>query len=103
MTEIVEVFWNARPHLSRLRIKVGGGALDPVADRLFSDVRDGVAATFPGRVTLVRIGTKRADVASDLRVVRNGEPECPSVHASVSALIERSVEAAERQRAESMT
>jgi hypothetical protein len=103
MTEIVEVFWNAQPHLSRLRIKVGGGALDPVADRLFSDIRSSVAATFPGSVTLVRIGTKKGDAASELRVVRNGEPECPKVHASVSALIDRSVEAAEKERAEALS
>jgi hypothetical protein len=95
MTQIIEVFWNAQPHLHRLKIKVRGGALNPVADRLFNEVRKGIAATFPREATLVRIATK-ADADANLRVVRNGEAESAKVHASVASIIERSVAAAAR-------
>jgi hypothetical protein len=71
VTDIVEVFWNARPHLARAGIKVGAAALDPRAERLFSEVRTAAGEAFPGSVTLVRIVTrKEPDV--DLRAVRGG-------------------------------
>jgi hypothetical protein len=81
-----------------LKIRVRGGALHPVADRLFNAVRKGIAATFPSEATLVRIATRRADPNANLRVVRNGEAESARVHASVASIIERSVAAAERDR-----
>lgn len=71
MTDIVEVFWNARPHLARAGIKVGAAALDPRAERLFSDVRAAAGEVFPGSVTLVRIVTRK-EPAVDLRAVRGG-------------------------------
>lgn len=71
MTDIVEVFWNARPHLARAGIKVGAAALDPRAERLFNEVRTAAGEAFPGCVTLLRIVTrKEPDV--DLRAVRGG-------------------------------
>lgn len=71
MTDIVEVFWNARPHLARAGIKVGAAALDPRAERLFGEVRTAAGEAFPGCVTLLRIVTrKEPDV--DLRAVRGG-------------------------------
>jgi hypothetical protein len=96
--EIVEVFWNARPHLSRLRMKVGAGTLDPVADRLFNDVREAAAETFPGKVTLVRIATRRGAPDVDLAILRNGKPECPQLHASLGTLIDDAVDQAAKRR-----
>jgi hypothetical protein len=96
MTQIIEVFWNAQPHLHRLKIRVRGGPLNPVAERLFNDIRKGIAATFPSDATLVRIATRKADPDANIRVVRNGEAESAKVHASVASIIERSVAAAAR-------
>jgi hypothetical protein len=71
VTDILEIHWNARPHLAGLRIKVGGGALDPRAELLFKQVREGAAALFPGCVTLVRIATRDKDPTPLLQITRN--------------------------------
>jgi hypothetical protein len=49
MLDLVEVFWNARPHLQRLGIKVNANTLDPRADQLFADVRSEIGRPFPTR------------------------------------------------------
>jgi hypothetical protein len=72
VTEIVEVHWNARPHLARLGLKVSGASLDPRADRLFREIREGAAILFPGCVTLVRIATRNKNPNLHLRVSRAG-------------------------------
>jgi hypothetical protein len=72
VTDIVEIHWNARPQLASLRSKVGGGALDPRAELLFRQVREGAAALFPGCVTLVRIVTRDKDPTPQLRISHNG-------------------------------
>jgi hypothetical protein len=75
VTAIVEIHWNARPHLAGLRIKVGGGALDPRAELLFKQVREGAAALFPDCVTLVRITTRDKNPTARLRITRDGVEE----------------------------
>lgn len=93
MAEIVEVFWNARPHLARAGIKVGGGNLDPRADRLFNEVRAAAAESFPGAVTLLRIVTrKEPDV--DLRVQRGGVAVSDAEVARLRERIDAAAEAA---------
>lgn len=72
VTDIVEIYWNARPYLTDLRVKVGSGTLDPRAERLFRQVREGAAALFPGCVTLVRIATRDKDPNPRLRISRGG-------------------------------
>ena len=75
MTQIVEIHWNAKPHLARLGVKVGSNALDPRAERLFDEVRSSVADAFPGCVTLVRIAVRTKNPEEDIRIVRNGAPD----------------------------
>lgn len=93
MADIVEVFWNARPHLARAGIKVGAAALDPRAERLFSDVRAAAGEAFPGAVTLVRIVTRK-DPGVDLRVTRAGVAAPEREVAALRPLLEAAAEAA---------
>jgi hypothetical protein len=90
VTEIVEVHWNARPHLARLGIKVGGAPLDPRADRLFTDIRQGAASLFPGCVTLVRIATRNKNPDAQLWVSRGGIKQ--EDVGPIEALIEQAVQ-----------
>jgi hypothetical protein len=92
MTKIVEVFWNARPCLNRMSIKVGAGPLDPRAAQMFQEVRAAAASAFPGCVTLVRIAVRRQP-EMELRVVRRGDSECagdlPQVQALIADVVDR--------------
>ncbi|MBQ0820613.1 hypothetical protein KBI52_10395 [Microvirga sp. HBU67558] len=87
MTEIVEIHWNARPYLTSLRIKVKGGSLDPRAERLFQQVREGAATLFPGCAILVRIATRDKDPNARLRISRDGVEQHDLE--AMEALIER--------------
>ncbi|EIM26840.1 hypothetical protein MicloDRAFT_00033910 [Microvirga lotononidis] len=49
-----------------------GGSLDPRAERLFQQVREGAAALFPGCAILVRIATRNKDPYARLRISRDG-------------------------------
>jgi hypothetical protein len=93
VADIVEVFWNARPHLARAGIKVGAAALDPRAERLFGDVRAAAAEGFPGSVTLVRIVTRK-DPDIDLRATRAGACVPEREVAALRALVDAAIEAA---------
>lgn len=93
MADIVEIFWNARPHLARAGIKVGAAALDPRAERLFSDVRAAAGEAFPGSVTLVRIVTRK-DPGIDLRVTRAGGAASEHEIAALRSAVEAAAEAA---------
>lgn len=99
MLDIVEVFWNARPHLQRLGIKVGANTLDPRADQLFADVRLEIGKAFPGAVALVRISTRGKDVTADLRMVRGKAeiegPELETVRTLINEAIDRANEPVE--------
>jgi hypothetical protein len=94
LTDIVEIHWNAKPHLTRLGVKVTSNALDPRAERLFDEVRASVADTFPGSVTLVRIAVRSATPEDDIRVVRNGAPDGEADLADIRSRIESAVERA---------
>lgn len=98
MADIVEVFWNARPHLARAGIKVGAAALDPRAERLFDAVRAAATDAFPGAVSLVRIVTrKEPDV--DLRAVRGRAAVSDRDLAELRSRIDAAVDAALAQEA----
>jgi len=94
LTSIVEIHWNAKPHLARLGVKVTSNALDPRAERLFDEVRGSVADAFPGCVTLVRIAVRSANPEDDIRIVRHGSSDCESDLAEIRARIESAVERA---------
>ena len=99
MSQIVEIHWNAKPHLSRLGVKVGSNALDPRAERLFDEVRGSVADAFPGCVTLVRITVRSKNPEQDIRIMRNGAPDSESdlveIRTRIDGAIERVTAAAE--------
>lgn len=99
MTDIVEIHWNARSELANLRIKVGGGSLDPRAERLFDEVREGAATLFPGCVTLVRIATRDKDQNARLRICRAGveQEDLTAVEALINRAVQR-IEHAENER-----
>jgi hypothetical protein len=73
MVQIVEVFWNARPHLARAGLRIDSGLLDPRAKALFNRVRSALADAFPGCVTLTRIITRK-QITGELRVLCCGVP-----------------------------
>ena len=90
MTEIVEVYWNAQPHLARLGIKVKAAPLDPRVEDLFFEIRRGVAGLFPECVTLVRITTRNGDPDAPLRIARAGAEPQAGLEAA-RALIDQAV------------
>ena len=90
MTEIVEIYWNARPHLARLGIKVKAAPLDPRVEGLFSEIRRGVAGLFPEFVTLVRITTRNGDPDAPLPIARAGAAPQAGLEA-VRGLIDQAV------------
>jgi hypothetical protein len=100
LTNIVEIHWNAKPHLTRLGVKVTSNALDPRAERLFDEVRASVADAFPGCVTLVRIAVRSANPEDDIRIVRHGADACEADLAEIRSRIESAVERAAAAAAE---
>ena len=92
MTSIVEIHWNAKPHLARLGVKVSSNALDPRAERLFDEVRGSVADAFPGCVTLVRIAVRKGSAEDDIRIVRHGSEQTDGDLIEIRTRIDRAVE-----------
>jgi hypothetical protein len=91
---IVEIFWNARPHLDRMGVKVNSNALDPRAERMFSEVRGSVADAFPGCVTLLRIAVRSGKGEQDVRIVRRGgstelEGDIVAIRQRIESAVER--------------
>jgi hypothetical protein len=102
MTDIVEIHWNARPHLARLGIKVGSGPLDPRAKDLFAEIRESVVPLFPGCVTLLRIAVRRGSTDESLRIDRRGAEqdqghELEAVQALVDSAVARALAPSELQ------
>ena len=99
MQDIVEVHWNARPHLQRLGIKVGSGDLNPRAEKLFDEIRGSASKIFPGAVAIVRIATRNKTAGTDLRITRCGqdlsEHEIEAMRTLIDQAIEHAVEPAE--------
>jgi hypothetical protein len=94
--DIVEIYWNARPHLDRMGVKVNSNALDPRAERMFSEVRGSVADAFPGSVTLLRIAVRSRKGEDDIRIVRrsnSAEPagDIPAIRARIESAVERAM------------
>ena len=76
--DIVEIHWNARPHLERLGVNLRRGGIDERGKRLLEEVRGRLAAAFPGSPVLFRISVHRGVPTDDLRVLRQGveQPDC---------------------------
>ena len=87
---VVEVFWNAKPDLSRLGLKYGS-TLDPRVERIFSEVRASVADAFPGCATLLRIAVRKGGKAEEVRIFRHGSAEAEDLQ-GLQTLIQQAVE-----------
>jgi hypothetical protein len=53
--DIVEIHWNARPHLERLGVNLRRRGIDERGKRLLEEVRRSLAGAFPGAPVLFRI------------------------------------------------
>ena len=70
--DIVEIYWNARPHLERMGVSLRRGEINAHGQSLLEEVRKALVAEFPGTPVLVRIAVRTGDLSSDVRVLRQG-------------------------------
>lgn len=77
-TDIVEIYWNARPHLERLGVNLRRNEIGDRGQRLLEEVRKRLVEVFPGTPVLVRFAVHAKAPANDLRIVRRGieQPAC---------------------------
>lgn len=92
-TDIVEIYWNARPHLDRLGVNLRRGGIDDRGQHLLEEVRMSLVEVFPGTAVLVRFTVHAKPSVNDLRVLRQGteRPECLD---EVRAAIEQALQQA---------
>jgi hypothetical protein len=97
-TDIVEIYWNARPHLERLGVNFRRKGLDDRGQHLLEEVRMSLVEVFPGTAVLVRFAEHAKAPASDLRVLRQGidQPACVD---EVRAAIEQALQQTECESA----
>lgn len=93
-TDIVEIHWNARPHLERLGVNLRRSGIDDRGQHLLEEVRKSLVEVFPGVPVLMRFAAHPKAPASDLRVLRRGI-EQPDRVDEVRAVIEHSLQQAE--------
>jgi hypothetical protein len=93
-TDIVEIYWNARPHLERRGVNLRRGGIDDRGQHLLEEVRKCLVEVFPGIPVLVRLVVHAKAPASDLRVLRRGI-EQPGYLDEVRAAIEHALQQAE--------
>jgi hypothetical protein len=90
--DIVEIYWNARPHLERLGVNLRRGGIDDKGQRVLEEVRRSLAEAFPGAPVLVRITVHAAAPADDLRVLRRGVEQShrlPELRMTIEQAIQR--------------
>ncbi|WP_262031290.1 hypothetical protein [Microvirga sp. Mcv34] len=77
-TDIVEIYWNARPHLERLGVNLRRSGIDDRGQHLLEEVRKSLVEVFPGTPVLVRFAVHSKVPTDDLRVLRRGaeQPGC---------------------------
>jgi hypothetical protein len=97
-TDIVEIYWNARPHLERLGVNLRHGGIDDRGQQLLEVVRRSLAEGFPGTPVLVRFAVHAKAPANDIRVLRRGIEQTGCID-EVRAAIEQALQQAERQPA----
>ncbi len=73
--EIVEIYWNARPCLERAGANLRRGGIDVKGQKLLSEVRKSLVASFPDSAVLVRFAVHAKAPTDDLRVLRRGVPQ----------------------------
>jgi hypothetical protein len=93
-TDIVEIFWNARPHLEWLGVNLRRSGIDDRGQHLLEEVRKNLAEVFPGVPVLVRIAVHAKAPPNGLRVLRRGI-EQPGCIEDVRAAIEQTLQQAE--------
>jgi hypothetical protein len=98
ITDIVEIYWNARPHLERLGVNLRRSGIDDRGQHLLEKVRKSLVEVFPGTPVLVRFAVHAKAPVNDLRVLRQGieQPACVD---EVRAAIEYALQQAEREAA----
>ena len=91
--DIVEIYWNARPHLERLgvnlRRRVG---LDERGHKVLEEVRKSLVDAFPGTPVLVRFAVHGTPPAGDLRIIRQGveQPQSlPEIRIAIEQAVRR--------------
>ena len=90
--DIVEIYWNARPHLELLGVNLRRGGIDDKGQKVLEEVRKSLTEAFPGAPVLVRITVHSAAPADDLRVLRQGveQSHClPELRMAIEQAIER--------------
>ena len=95
-TDIVEIHWNARPHLERLGINLRRGDIDERGQRLLEQVRKGLVDAFPGSPVLLRIAVHAKTPVSGLRVLRRGVESSDCIE-KVRVSIEHVIRCAEHE------
>lgn len=93
-TDIVEIYWNARPHLERLGVNLRRSAIDDRGQHLLEEVRKSLVEVFPRTPVLVRFAVHGKPPANDLRVLRRGIEQSGSID-EVRAVIEHALHEAE--------
>ncbi|MFC1459530.1 hypothetical protein ACETIH_23095 [Microvirga arabica] len=93
-TDIVEIFWNARPHLERLGVNLRRNGIDDRGQHLLEEVRKRLVEVFPGTPVLVRFAVHAKTPANDLRVLRQGIEQTECIE-EVRAAIEQTLQQAE--------
>ena len=93
-TDIVEIYWNARPHLERLGVNLRRSGIDGRGQHFLEEVRKSLVEVFPRTPVLVRFAVHAKAPANDLRIVRRGieQPACVD---EVRAAIEHALQQAE--------
>jgi len=86
--DIVEIYWNARPHLERLGVNLRRRTgIDEKGQRLLEEVRKSLVAAFPRTPVLVRFAVQGTPSEADLRVIRPGIEQPHSVRGLLTAMV----------------
>jgi hypothetical protein len=96
--DIVEIHWNARPHLERLGVNLRRGGIDDRGKKLLDEVRKSLVGAFPGAPVLFRISVHTGASTDDLRVLRQGVEQPGCLH-ELRTAIEHVVQHAQHEAA----
>jgi hypothetical protein len=77
-TDIIEIYWNARPDLERRGVNLRRGGIDDRGQHFLEEVRKKLVDAFPGTPVLMRIVVHAKAPTDDLRILRRGieQPGC---------------------------
>lgn len=97
-TDIIEIYWNARPHLERLGVNLRRSGIDDRGQHFLEVVRKNLVQAFPGTPVLVRFAVHAKVPVNDLRVLRQGIEQPASVD-EVRTVIEHALQKVEYEPA----